>query len=100
MATASSYFPLASEDPCTSDCGSDGSPDSGSVAGASGSSPGSINISHGAMIAIIVVVAVVAVVGSELRPDIPPARHTVRADMDPSLKLNPLLCRQEERMED
>jgi len=63
MATASSYFPLASEDPCTSDCGSDGSPDSGSVAGASGSSPGSINISHGAMIAIIVVVAVVAVVG-------------------------------------
>ncbi|ORY61359.1 uncharacterized protein BCR38DRAFT_459264 [Pseudomassariella vexata] len=66
--TTSSYFPLATEDPATrgNDSGS-GSANSGgaidSDAGASGTSSGGVQLSHGAMVAIIVVVCVVAVLG-------------------------------------
>lgn len=60
MATTAA-FPLATEPPVWD--GPD--PESGSDAGASGHSTGSVNISRGAMVAIIVIVTVVAVVGSK-----------------------------------
>ncbi|KAI1078162.1 hypothetical protein F5B20DRAFT_245377 [Whalleya microplaca] len=66
-ATGTSDFPLATDG---YDAGGDSGPGSissgGSVddsAGASGNSPGAVQLSHGAMIAIIVVVAVVVVLG-------------------------------------
>ncbi len=66
MTSTSGAFPLSTLDPYT---GPGSASDSGggvdSAAGASGSSPGVVEISRGAMIAIIVVVCVVAVVGSE-----------------------------------
>ncbi|KAI1763339.1 hypothetical protein GGR53DRAFT_497705 [Hypoxylon sp. FL1150] len=66
MATSTSNsFPLATDEPYNA--GGDGSTSSDSSiddsAGASGSSPGVVQISHGAMITIIVVVAVVCVLG-------------------------------------
>jgi hypothetical protein len=42
-----------------------GTPEDGTLAGASGSSSGGIQLSGGALVAIIVVVVVVALVGSE-----------------------------------
>ncbi|KAI0009395.1 hypothetical protein F4779DRAFT_376740 [Xylariaceae sp. FL0662B] len=71
MATASTDFPLATDGPYNG--GGDSGPGSissgGSVddsAGASGNSPGAVQLSHGAMIAIIVVVAVVCVLGGSM----------------------------------
>ncbi|KAI1777423.1 hypothetical protein F4818DRAFT_347830 [Hypoxylon cercidicola] len=69
MATSTSdSFPLATDEPYNA--GGDSGPGSissdGSIddsAGASGSSPGVVQISHGAIVAIIVVVAVVCVLG-------------------------------------
>lgn len=71
MATSTSdSFPLATDEPYNA--GGDSGPGSissdGSIddsAGASGSSPGVVQISHGAIVAIIVVVAVVCVLGSK-----------------------------------
>ncbi|KAI1342989.1 hypothetical protein F5Y15DRAFT_273526 [Xylariaceae sp. FL0016] len=62
--TATSAFPLATEDPYTGG-GDNGLGGSGvdDAAGASGSSPGAVSISHGAMVAIIIVVAIVGVLG-------------------------------------
>ena len=77
MATATSAFPLATEDPYTGPgSASGGGGPADSAAGASGSTPGAIEISHGALIAIIVIVCVVGVFGSKYQS--PPAR-------DPSL---------------
>ena len=73
--TSTSAFPLATEDPYTggqdtgpgtANSGSDSG--DGSVAGASGSSPGGFQLSHGAIIAIIVVVVGVAIIGSRFPP--------------------------------
>lgn len=67
--TASSDFPLATLDPCTSDCG-DGAGTANSAgtvnsdAGAGGSSSDTFALSEGGMIAIIVIVVLVAIVGS------------------------------------
>ncbi|KAI1141398.1 hypothetical protein F5Y05DRAFT_259686 [Hypoxylon sp. FL0543] len=68
MATSTSdSFPLATDQPYTEGDGGPGSVSSGGAiddsAGASGSSPGAVQISHGAIVAIIVVVAVVCVIG-------------------------------------
>ncbi|KAK6845814.1 hypothetical protein PG990_007732 [Apiospora arundinis] len=63
MATTTAPFPLATESPATIYDGSSSSPGSGTAEGASGSSPGAVEISHGGMVAIIVVVSVVAVLG-------------------------------------
>lgn len=69
MATATSSFPLATEHPFTggdASAGSAGAGDSfdGSIAGASGSSTGTLELSRGGLIAIIVVVCVIGIVGS------------------------------------
>ncbi|KAI2627028.1 hypothetical protein GGS26DRAFT_149651 [Hypomontagnella submonticulosa] len=65
--TTSNSFPLATDEPYTEgDSGPGSISSSGSIddsAGASGSSPGAVQISHGAIVAIIVVVAVVCVLG-------------------------------------
>ncbi|KAI1416390.1 hypothetical protein F5Y13DRAFT_116632 [Hypoxylon sp. FL1857] len=68
MATSTSdSFPLATDQPYTEGDSGPGSISSGGSiddsAGASGSSPGAVQISHGAIVAIIVVVAVVCVLG-------------------------------------
>jgi hypothetical protein len=70
MTTTSTAFPLATEDPYTG--GQDpsaGSANSGSsiddAAGASGSTTGAVELSHGALVAIIIVVVVVALGGSK-----------------------------------
>ncbi|KAI1400111.1 hypothetical protein F4819DRAFT_487882 [Hypoxylon fuscum] len=69
MATSTSdSFPLATDEPYNAggDSGPGSISSSGSIddsAGASGSSPGAVQISHGAIVAIIVVVAVVCVLG-------------------------------------
>jgi hypothetical protein len=66
-ATTTNHFPLATE--TYADPGSDGlSTIGGSDAGASGSSPGAVEISRGGMIAIIVVVSVVGLFGSKASP--------------------------------
>lgn len=70
MATSTSDpFPLATDEPYNEGDSGPGSISSGGSiddsAGAAGSSPGVIQISHGAIVAIIVVVAVVCVLGSE-----------------------------------
>ncbi|KAI8631050.1 hypothetical protein F5Y19DRAFT_20192 [Xylariaceae sp. FL1651] len=70
MATnTATNFPLSTADPYSA--GGDNQPGSANAggavddaAGAAGSSPGAIQISHGALIAIIVVVAVVVVAGT------------------------------------
>ena len=67
MATSTSAFPLATEQPHTQEPDPPGAGQNGNAAGASGSSPGVVEISRGALIAIIVVVAVVAIMGSKLR---------------------------------
>ncbi|KAI0408392.1 hypothetical protein F4802DRAFT_410390 [Xylaria palmicola] len=61
MATNTADFPLATENPLPGDNGPGGAVDD--AAGAAGSSPGAVQLSHGALIAIIVVVAVVVVLG-------------------------------------
>lgn len=68
--TTSVYFPLATEFPYTG--GQDtsaGNPNAGaevdSTAGAAGNSPGAVEISRGAIIAIVVVVCAVGIVGSK-----------------------------------
>ncbi|KAK4175272.1 hypothetical protein QBC36DRAFT_331781 [Triangularia setosa] len=58
--TDNSPFPLT---PTEDDVAGHGTPDDGSLAGASGTSSGGITISRGALVAIIVVVVVVALVG-------------------------------------
>ncbi|KAK0671990.1 hypothetical protein QBC41DRAFT_314437 [Cercophora samala] len=58
--TDNSPFPLT---PTEDDVAGHGSPDDGSLAGASGTSSGGITISRGALVAIIVVVVVVALAG-------------------------------------
>ncbi|KAI2628644.1 hypothetical protein GGR54DRAFT_354967 [Hypoxylon sp. NC1633] len=68
MATSTTdVFPLATDQPYTEGDSGPGSISSGGSiddsAGASGSSPGAVQISHGAIVAIIVVVAVVCVLG-------------------------------------
>ncbi|KAI0846145.1 hypothetical protein F5Y00DRAFT_149606 [Daldinia vernicosa] len=68
MATSTSdSFPLATDEPYNEGDSGPGSISSGGSiddsAGASGSSPGVVQISHGAIVAIIVVVAVVCVLG-------------------------------------
>lgn len=67
--TSSDSFPLATDQPYSEGDSGPGSISSGgsidNSAGASGSSPGVVQISHGAIVAIIVVVAVVCVLGSE-----------------------------------
>ncbi|KAI1472972.1 uncharacterized protein F4812DRAFT_454791 [Daldinia caldariorum] len=68
MATSTSDpFPLATDETYSEGDSGPGSISSGGsiddAAGASGSSPGAIQISHGAIVAIIVVVAVVCVLG-------------------------------------
>ncbi|KAI1662305.1 hypothetical protein F4813DRAFT_104690 [Daldinia decipiens] len=68
MATSTSdSFPLATDEPYNEGDSGPGSISSGGSiddsAGAAGSSPGVVQISHGAIIAIIVVVAVVCVLG-------------------------------------
>ncbi|KAI1102882.1 hypothetical protein F4804DRAFT_249742 [Jackrogersella minutella] len=68
MATSTSdSFPLATDQPYSEGDSGPGSISSGgsidNSAGASGSSPGAVQISHGAIVAIIVVVAVVCVLG-------------------------------------
>jgi len=64
MASATStHFPLATEHPFT-----DGDPNvsvDGNIAGASGASTGTLELSRGGLIAIIVVVCVIGLVGSE-----------------------------------
>ena len=60
--TTNDPFPLATEDPSIYGPSSTSGVDN--AEGASGSSPGAIEISHGGMVAIIVVVSVVAVLGS------------------------------------
>ncbi|KAK7991727.1 hypothetical protein PG996_013256 [Apiospora saccharicola] len=60
--TTYSPFPLATQDPSIYGP-SDPSGKVDNAEGASGSSPGAIEISHGGMVAIIVVVCVVAVLG-------------------------------------
>lgn len=69
--STSSAFPLATEQPCTSDCGdsagtanSAGTVDSG--AGAGGASNNTFDVSTGGMIAIIIVVAFVVIMAGEL----------------------------------
>jgi len=66
MTSTSAFFPLATENPYPEDVHG-GPPNTGvdNAAGASGSSPGAVEISRGALIAIIVVVVVVGVIGSE-----------------------------------
>lgn len=61
--TQSAAFPLGTVSYSDGGGGSDGS-GVDNAGGASGSSSGGINISHGAMIAIILVVVLVAVFGS------------------------------------
>ncbi|KAI1208106.1 uncharacterized protein F4807DRAFT_153696 [Annulohypoxylon truncatum] len=65
--TSSNSFPLATDQPYSEGDSGPGSISSGgsidNSAGASGSSPGVVQISHGAIVAIIVVVAVVCVLG-------------------------------------
>ncbi|OTB00271.1 hypothetical protein M426DRAFT_324419 [Hypoxylon sp. CI-4A] len=65
--TSSDSFPLATDQPYNEGDSGPGSISSGGSiddsAGASGSSPGVVQISHGAIVAIIVVVAVVCVLG-------------------------------------
>ncbi|KAI0102985.1 hypothetical protein GGR51DRAFT_525246 [Nemania sp. FL0031] len=61
MATSTADFPLSTEDPIPGSSGPGGAVDD--AAGAAGSSPGAVQLSHGALIAIIVVVAVVVVLG-------------------------------------
>lgn len=68
--TTSSAFPLATEEPCTSDCGNsagtaNSNGDIDGDAGAGGSGGGAWALSEGGMIAIIVVVVIVAIVGSK-----------------------------------
>ncbi|KAK4666123.1 hypothetical protein QC763_406690 [Podospora pseudopauciseta] len=58
--TDNSPFPLT---PTEDDVAGHGTPDDGSLAGASGTSSGGITISRGALVAIIVVVVVVALAG-------------------------------------
>ncbi|KAJ4418070.1 hypothetical protein N0V82_005824 [Gnomoniopsis sp. IMI 355080] len=64
--SASSAFPLATEQPCTSDCG-DGAGTANSAgtvnseAGAGGSTNNTFEVSTGGMVAIIIVVALVVV---------------------------------------
>lgn len=65
MATTTAPFPLATGDPTIYDGPSSSTSSSGTAEGASGSSPGAVEISHGGMVAIIVVVSVVAVLGSK-----------------------------------
>jgi hypothetical protein len=62
-ATTTNPFPLATEQPFPGDAPPSGA-DANAV-GASGSSPGAVELSRGALIAIIVVVCVVGVGGSE-----------------------------------
>ncbi|TGJ88597.1 hypothetical protein E0Z10_g196 [Xylaria hypoxylon] len=61
MATSTADFPLSTEDPYAGS----GTPGGGidDAAGAAGESPGAVQLSHGALIAIIVVVALVVVLG-------------------------------------
>lgn len=66
MATATSAFPLATEDPYTGPGSASATSTVDNNAGASGSDSGAFDISRGGMIAIIVVVCVVAIVGSTL----------------------------------
>ncbi|KAI3320202.1 hypothetical protein HD806DRAFT_538397 [Xylariaceae sp. AK1471] len=61
MATNTADFPLATTDPYPGNDNAGGAVDD--AAGAAGSSPGAVQLSHGALIAIIVVVAVVVVGG-------------------------------------
>ncbi|KAJ8112991.1 hypothetical protein ONZ43_g5259 [Nemania bipapillata] len=61
MATNTADFPLSTEDPTPGSSTPAGAVDD--AAGAAGSSPGAVQLSHGALIAIIVVVAVVVVLG-------------------------------------
>lgn len=69
--TASHDFPLATENPYTGGQdgsagtanGPHGSADDGSIAGASGSSSGGVELSREGLIAIIVVVAIVGLIG-------------------------------------
>ncbi|KAK8085065.1 hypothetical protein PG997_006336 [Apiospora hydei] len=65
MATTTAPFPLPTDDPAFYGADGTNKPNSAidSTEGASGSSPGAIEISHGGMVAIIVVVSVVAVLG-------------------------------------
>ncbi|KAI0601147.1 hypothetical protein F4775DRAFT_480963 [Biscogniauxia sp. FL1348] len=67
MATSTGSFPLSTEVPYGTGDSGPGSANSGGAvddaAGASGSSPGAVQISHNAIIAIIIVVAVVSVLG-------------------------------------
>lgn len=66
-ATTSTAFPLATQEPYTGPDSASGDPSAAdnNAAGASGSTPGALEISRGAMIAIIVVVVVVGIMGSE-----------------------------------
>jgi len=66
MATTTAPFPLATENPYPEDRAGAGSGVDNNAAGASGSSPGAVEISRGALIAIIVVVVLVGVIGSKL----------------------------------
>ncbi|KAF2972888.1 hypothetical protein GGR58DRAFT_157621 [Xylaria digitata] len=61
MATNTADFPLSTEDPYPGNSGPGGAVDD--AAGAAGDSPGAVQLSHGALIAIIVVVALVVVIG-------------------------------------
>lgn len=73
--TSTSSFPLATEQPCTTDCGdSAGTANSAgtvnSDAGASGSSGGTFALSDGGIIAIIVIVVLCALIGSKSRSSV------------------------------
>jgi hypothetical protein len=63
MATNTADFPLSTADPYPGDNGAGNAVDD--AAGAAGDSPGAVQLSHGALIAIIVVVAVVVIGGSQ-----------------------------------
>lgn len=73
--TSTSSFPLATEQPCTTDCG-DGAGTANSAgtvnsdAGAGGSSGGTFALSEGGIIAIVVIVVLFALIGSESRPSV------------------------------
>ena len=102
MATTTAPFPLATGDPSVIyDGPSSTSVSSGTAEGASGSSPGAVEISHGGMVAIIVVVCVVAILGSKyFRSGYIRTTNTMLTGALLSLHGYPLLCGKEARMED
>lgn len=100
--TSSNSFPLATDGTYTEGDSGPGSISSGGniddAAGASGSSPGAIQISHGAIVAIIVVVAVVCVLGSKFPYSTSPI-HSLDRLTGHSFHGCIILPGQEERME-